>query len=243
MIAGPPGAGKSALALNCAVKARVPTLYISCDMGPAAFVSRVAAIASGATTAETREHPEKYQDVIEQVDHLYVTYPSRPSADDIARAQMAFIEVHGVPSDLMVIDNLMNLHSGAGDEWTGLRDLSQVMHYLANELQICVLVLHHINMGGLDLSYPAPLNYIKGQVTELPAVVLTGAKGEEALRVAAVKNRHGRADSSGKSYFSLDYDEERQILSDPPPASSRPVSPPARTRLEIPDWFSRATKD
>lgn len=244
MMAGPPGAGKSALALNIALKAEVPTLYVSCDMGPRSVMERSAAIQTNATTAEVRQDPDKYLPVIEEIDHLYVTYPSRPDAEAIARAQMAFMEIHGVPSDLMVIDNLMNLNAGAKDEWTGLRDLSQVMHYLATELDICVLLLHHINLGGIDLSLPAPLNFIKGQVTELPAVVLTFAKGPGVLHAAAVKNRHGKADATGRTYFTLDYDEERQIISDPLPPQTQPVSQPARkTSLEVPDWFTRGLKD
>ncbi|MEU8317131.1 AAA family ATPase [Nonomuraea sp. NPDC048881] len=242
MMAGPPGAGKSALATNLALSMRVPTLYVSCDMGPTTFLHRAAAIHTTTKLDEVRREPDRYLKDMEAVDHLYVTYPSRPDAEGIARAQMAFQEIHGLPSDIMVVDNLMNLTSGAKDEWTGLRELSQVMHYLATELQIVVLLLHHLNLGGLDLRYPAPLNAIKGQVTELPAVVLTLAKGDGVLYAAPVKNRHGKADPSGKTYVSLDYSEETQKISDPVP-NPTPQPAPRKTGLEIPDWFSRAIKD
>jgi hypothetical protein len=244
MWAGPPGAGKSALALNYALKAKVPTLYVSCDMGPQSVMNRVAAIEAGVTVAEARANPEKYRGVIESVDHMYVTYPSRPDAEAIARAQQAFIEVHGLPSDLMVIDNLMNLNSGAKDEYTGFRDLSQVFHYLGTELEISVLLLHHINLGGIDLTVPGPLNAIKGQVTELPGLVMTFAKREGQLLGAAVKNRQGRADASGRTYVTLDYDEEKQIISDQVAIPTPPVSIPRRKApVEIPDWFARGVKD
>lgn len=250
MFAGPPGAGKSAIALNMAVKMEVPTLYVSCDMGPKAVARRVVAIKTNnsvnkvAAEWETPEGEEKNNSILQSVDHLYMTYPSRPSAESIARSQMAFMEMHGRPSDLMVIDNLMNLNAGAKDEYTGLRDLSQVFHYLATELQICVLLLHHVNLGGIDLSLPAPLNFIKGQVTELPALVVTFAKKEGELRGSPVKNRHGKSDSSGKTFFTLDYDEEKQILSDQEIREKTPTiwdhKPIVAT---IPDWTSRAFKD
>lgn len=249
MWAGPPGAGKSAAALNYALKAKLPTLYVSLDMGPRLVANRICAISTGDTVDQVEEAmrtPEgeaRYRRVLEDVDHLYVTYPSRPTPEGIAKAQMAFMEIHGVPSSLMVIDNLMNMNSGAKDEWSGLRELSQAFHYFATELGITVLLLHHINVGGIDLSYPAPENYIKGQVSELPASIISFAKQEGKLLASAVKNRHGPADHTGKRYFTLGYDQTRQIISEYVPEV---VKKPAEWSIKKPPasgWHDWGIKD
>lgn len=254
MWVGPPGAGKSTLALNYVLKAKIPTLYVSMDMRPRLVTNRVCAIETNtpvsqvAQEMDTEEGMRKYAEVLQGIDHLYVTFPARPDADGVAKSLMAFQEMHGVPPPLLVIDNLMNMNSGAKDEWTGLRDLSQVFHYFATELDIAVNVLHHINLGGLDLSYPAPENAIKGQISELPATILSFAKRPALLLGCAVKNRHGKADHSGRDYWQLSYDEDRQIISDyvPEPVQAQPqpqrswnVKPVA----EKPDWFARGVKD
>lgn len=246
MIASAPGTGKSSLALNYAVKAKVPTLYISCDMGRGLVSRRVAAILTGTqvnqvrSEMDTEEGRQKYLDVLADVDHLYASYPSRPNAEGLVTQLLAFQEFYGLPPDLIILDNLMNMNSGQESEWTGLRDLCQVLHWMATEFQICVVVLHHLNLGGLDLENPAPINFIKGQVTELPGLVLTLAKGDKALKVAAVKNRNGRADSTGRTFFYLDNDEEKQIITDPIP---REVPQQVRVKRETPDWFARGIKD
>lgn len=243
MIASAPGTGKSSLALNYAVKAKIPTLYVSCDMGRGLVSRRVAAILTGTpvnqvrSEMDTEEGRQKYLDVLSDVEHLYASYPSRPNAEGLVTQLLAFQEFYGLPPELLILDNLMNLNSGQESEWTGLRDLCQVLHWMATEYQICVLALHHLNLGGLDLESPAPINFIKGQVTELPGLVLTLAKG---LKVAAVKNRNGRADSTGKTFFYLDHDEEKQIITDPIPKEA-----PQRiiAKRETPDWFARGVKD
>lgn len=217
MIASPPGTGKSALALNYAVKAKVPTLYVSCDMGRGLVSRRVAAILSDTPVnvvrdeMETEEGQQKYMELLSTMDHLYASYPSRPNAEGLVTQLLAFQEFYGLPPDLLILDNLMNLNSGQENEWTGLRDLCQVLHWMATEFQVCVMVLHHLNLGGLDLDVPAPINFIKGQVTELPELVLTLAQG---LKVAVPKNRNGKADPSGKTWFLLDFEEDKQIIRD-----------------------------
>lgn len=256
MWAGPPGAGKSAAALNYALLAKVPTLYVSMDMGPRLITNRVLTISTGETSdevslnRETDEGMTRYEKVMQDVDHLYITYPSRPDPETIARAQMAFIEIHGYPSQLMIVDNLMNMDAASKDEWTGLRELSQAFHYFVTELEITVLLLHHINLAGVDLTRPAPLNAIKGQVSELPASIVTFAKDEGRLLYTAVKNRHGNSDPTGKKYRHLDYHGETQTISDPQNQEYVRTKPVPRQALSWDlqkdpqeDWASRAYKD
>lgn len=246
MWAGPPGAGKSVAALQYAIQAKVPTLYISCDMGSYLTSVRATAIITNQEINHLKgemasnEGRERYRQVIvDEVNHLYMAYESRPSPEQIKEIELAFEELWGIPPELLVIDNLMNLFSGSENEWTGLRDLSQVSHYFAHEMGAAVLLLHHVNLGGYDITRPGPLGAIKGQVTELPAVILTMAKGERVLRVAAVKNRHDESDPTGKKYVELVFDEPKGILSDPLPVPAGPQWIPSY----VPDWYERAAKD
>jgi hypothetical protein len=248
MWAGPPGAGKSTLALNYALASKVRTLYISMDMGKRIVASRICAIKTGTPVnqvlkeMDTPEGLEKYRGVLLAEDHIYVTFPSRPTLEGIAKAQMAFMEIHGVPSDLMIVDNLMNMDAGTDNEYAGFREICQGLHYFSNHLQIVTLALHHINLGGLDLGLPAPETHIKGKVTELPASVVTFAHQPGKLLGAAVKNRHGKADHTGRDYFTLSYDEDTQTIHE--------YVPPVQVREHVgwniqptPDWLSRQVRD
>jgi hypothetical protein len=248
MWVGPPGAGKSAAALNYILGAKVPTLYVSMDMGPRLVASRICAIKTGtpvskvAAELETPEGVEKYRPILRETDYLYVTYPSRPTMDKLAKAQMAFMEIHGIPSDLMVIDNLMNMDSGLENENQGFREICQGLHYMSTELQITTLALHHINLGGVDISLPAPEVSIKGKVSELQATIISYAHQDGKLLGAAVKNRHGKADHTGRDYFTLSYDEVTQTISEyVPPVQIRENSGTGWSIDQ--DWLGRGVKD
>lgn len=248
MWAGPPGSGKSTLALNYMIRSKVPTLYISSDMPRSLVVKRSCAIATetdqDVVEEELRasEGRAKYEKVLKGLNHIFVEYPARPDAESLAMAQMAFMEIHGIPSPLMVVDNLMNMNSGNDNEWAGLRELSQVLKFFAFELNICVLLLHHTALGEYT-GYPAPERAIMGKVAELPATILTIAKGS---LVAPVKNRHGPADDSGRTYVTLHFDGAKQIISDPRQEVLQPTpqrTPPVYAANRRQDWRERAYKD
>lgn len=221
MTAGRPGGGKSILALDHAIKVGVPTLYISCDMSRFQLATRAAAILTGEsisavkqmlTTAHGRD---QYRASLKSADHLFLAFERRPGADDLADLLEAFLERWGVPPSLVVVDNLNNLLPNSDDEWSGLREMSHLLQYLALELGACVHVLHHINIGGQDLHTPAGMAAVKGKVVELPSLILSVSKTDDEFRFAAVKNREGREDPMARGYGTLDLDPETLSLSDP----------------------------
>jgi hypothetical protein len=221
MVSGPPGGGKSVLALNYVLAAQVPTLYISCDMGEFLTAVRTAAILTNQEISSLKaemaysQGRDKYRKVIaDRVNHVYMAYESRPNPEDVMEIGQAFEELWGTPPECVIFDNLMNAYSGSDNEWTGLRELSHVFHYMAQEMGGAVILLHHVNLGGYDINFPAPLWAIKGQISELPAVILTLSKGPGVMRVAAVKNRHGESDYSGKNFIELEFDESKGIVRD-----------------------------
>lgn len=244
MVAGPPGGGKSVLALNYALSAGVPTLYISCDMGEFLTAVRSAAILTNTDIASLKEEMvstqgrDHYRAVIaDRVNNVYMAYESRPNPDDVMDITRAFEELWGIPPEFTVFDNLMNAFSGSDNEWTGLRELSHVFHYIAQDMGSAVTLLHHVNLGGYDINFPAPLWAIKGQVSELPAVILTLSKGEGVMRVAAVKNRHGESDYSAKKFIELDFIESKGIVRD------KMMQVPTPAPVYLPDWMAKAVND
>lgn len=248
MWAGPSGAGKSTACLNYVHGAKVPTLYVSCDMPPRLMMSRTAAIHTGTPERviyEEMETPEglaKWSAVLDEVDWVYTSYLSRPSGERLARAQMAFMEVFGVPSPLMVVDNLMNLSHKGEDEFKGFRDNLQILHWMATQLKIVVLVLHHINVGGIDLTRPAPIDCVKGKVDQLQATIITLASQPGELSFAVVKNRHGPADPSARVYSSLAFDAAVQRITDK--VADVPGTHISATSPVTPNpWYSRKDRE
>jgi len=245
MVAGPPGSGKSVLALQMAIESKVPMLYVSCDMGPQLTAARSAAILTGRTINEVRSELSDNRGrsatrvlLSDRVDHVYMAHESRPTPEKIQSLGLAFGELWGHYPELITIDNTMNLFSGHENEWTGLRELSHIMHFFAQDWGSHVMALHHINLAGLDPTVPAPLGALKGQISELPALILHIAKWQGKLRVAAVKNRNGNADPSGRTYVELDFNEARGYLSDPEPKIETSWIPNT-----VPDWFAMGVND
>lgn len=224
MSAGRPGGGKSILALDHAIKCKVPALYISCDMSRFALATRAAAVLTGESTAGIKDlirspdGRERYRVALKKADHLYMAFEKRPSAEDLEDVLNAFFERWGCAPYLIVVDNLMNLLPNAADEWTGLREMSHVLDFFADELGSCVHVLHHINIGnGVSLDKPAGMDAVKGKVVELPSLIISVSKTETDFRFAAVKNRNGREDPMAHNFYSLDLNPTTLALSDPQP--------------------------
>lgn len=224
--AGPPGGGKSALALEYAVQAAVPTLYVSCDMGGHMTAVKLYSILTGKPNKQVEQdlrdpaQRDRIRDGIAQgTQHLFISHASRPTPEALAGYEMAFEEIWGAPPSLLVLDNAMNVATSGADEISGLRELSQVMHWLAQEKEVAALMLHHINLsGGRDvLTQPAPLNSVKGQISELPALIGTvcARPQEGKLLYASVKNRHGEADPTAKRYLELNFDGPSGRITDP----------------------------
>lgn len=227
MTAGRPGGGKSIFALDHAIKVRVPTLYVSCDMSRFQLAARAAAALTGDSIAQVKENlssdgREKYRAALKGADHLFLALEKRPDAEALEDVLNAFHERWGIPPHLVVVDNLVNLYSDAGDEWAGLREMSHVMDFFAHELGACVHVLHHVNLSD-SLDRPGSMNAVKGKVVELPSLILSVAKTDEEFRFTAVKNREGREDPMAQSYGTLALNPATLSLSDPQP--KWPVGP------------------
>jgi len=214
MIAGQPGAGKSAFALWWAVKMNLRTLYFSADMDAFTAVTRLAACMTGLTIdsvgAAIENGQADYFDDVLDTSHIQFCFDSGPTLMDMADELDAYVETWDFFPELIVIDNAMNVEAEMGEEHAGLRLVFKEVHRLARESGAAVFMLHHTREEG-DPFTPQPRSAIQGKVAQLPERILTVALDthDMAFRVAPVKNRSGKQDASGGTYFSMNALPER----------------------------------
>ena len=211
MVAAAPNAGKSMFALIYAIKAKVPTLFFSADTDTATVMMRAASHLSGheqllveSNLLSNRHYYDKY---LSEMESIQFVFDSSPSLDDIELEIKAYVELFGIPPELIVVDNLMNVVSESDNEWAGLRAIMVEFHDMARKTEACVLVLHHVSEQteyGKTTEPPAR-RAIHGKVSQLPALIITLGfdPHNSILKVAAVKNRFGPHTADGSDYIGL----------------------------------------
>ena len=211
MVAAAPNAGKSMFALIYAIKAKVPTLFFSADTDTATVMMRAASHLSGheqllveSNLLSNRHYYDKY---LSEMESIQFVFDSSPSLDDIELEIKAYVELFGIPPELIVVDNLMNVVSESDNEWAGLRAIMVEFHDMARKTEACVLVLHHVSEQteyGKTTEPPAR-RAIHGKVSQLPALIITLGFDpyNSILKVAAVKNRFGPHTADGSDHIGL----------------------------------------
>ena len=211
MVAAAPNAGKSMFALIYAVKAKVPTLFFSADTDTATVMMRAASHLSGhsqllveGNLTSNRHYYDKHLD---NMSNIQFVFDSSPSLDDIELEIKAYVELFGIPPELIVIDNLMNVVAESDNEWAGLRAIMVDFHDMARKTEACVMVLHHVSEQTEygKTTFPPARRAIHGKVSQLPALILTlGFDPSDAtLKVAPVKNRFGPHTADGSDFATL----------------------------------------
>ncbi len=211
MIAAAPNAGKSMFALIYAIKAKVPTLFFSADTDIATVMMRAASHLSGHSQLTVEEglssNRHSYDKHLSNMDNIQWVFDSSPSLDDIELEIKAYVELFGIPPELIVVDNLMNVVAESDNEWAGLRSIMVEFHDMARKTSACVMVLHHVSEQSEygKTSDPPARRAIHGKVSQLPALILTLGfdSYNKTLKVASVKNRFGPHTADGSDYISL----------------------------------------
>ena len=211
MVAAAPNAGKSMFALVYAIKAKVPTLFFSADTDTATVTIRASAALGGHSQVivenNLNNNPNYYKEELTGMNHIQWVFDSSPSLDDIELEVKAYIELYGVPPELIVIDNLMNVVAEHENEWAGLRQIMMELHDMARKTTACVMVLHHVSEQSEygDTTKPPQRRSIHGKVSQLPSLILTlgYSPTEGTLRVAPVKNRFGPMYANADEFASL----------------------------------------
>lgn len=217
LVCAGPGVGKSALILNYALKAKVPTLYFSADSDAFTQLSRSLSIVTGEpmdkTTKMVRDGDlgsadKEFGDI-----PIRFNYSASPTLTQIEASMRSYEEVYGDYPALVVVDNITNVRTGGDhddDPFSGLEALLDELHVMARFTGACVIGLHHVTGTYNDADRPIPLSGVKGQVARVPELVLTLHKviesfGPDSLRVSTVKNRGGKSDPSGSEFVALDF--------------------------------------
>ncbi len=211
MIAAAPNAGKSMFALIYAIKAKVPTLFFSADTDIATVMMRAASHLSGHSQLTVEEglssNRHSYDRHLGSMDNIQWVFDSSPSLDDIELEIKAYVELFGIPPELIVVDNLMNVVAESDNEWAGLRAIMVEFHDMARKTEACVMVLHHVSEQSeyVRENKPPARRSIHGKVSQLPALILTlfFDPRDKKLMVAAVKNRFGPHTADGSDFVSL----------------------------------------
>jgi predicted ATP-dependent serine protease len=177
MIAGTPGAGKSSVALALALRAKVPTLYVSADTNAHTMAMRLLSMITGKTQSEAEHMLENdvadSREVInENSGHIFWSFESSPTLDDLDQEVSAFEELWGCSPTLIVIDNLMDMANDGGEEFANMRSTLKELKYLARDTNAAVVVLHHTKESYTGTPCQ-PRSALQGMVAQLPALICT----------------------------------------------------------------------
>jgi len=222
MVVAQPNGGKSAWALHYSIKSNVRTLYISADTDQKTTMLRSAAIMLDRRVDEIEQMVDAgdrgqiANAMADLEETLRFCFDPSPSLDDIVLEIDAYLELFGDYPQLLVIDNLMNLVGGSEGEWAAMREACVAMHHIARSTEACILLLHHVSESDSKSVYPAPRRAIMGKVSALPEQILSVSidPDENEFRVAAVKNRHGKHDASGRDWTPIPIDLTRMRFYD-----------------------------
>ena len=219
MVAGPPGAGKSTVALAIALKSRVPTLYASMDSHESTMAIRALSMATGISQSEVENRmvsdPEWASVLLkEHVGHIKWMFDASPTLKDLEDQINVYRELQGDNPALIVVDNAVDVTHDSGDEFSSLRSLMREVKWWSRDTGAAFLILHHTSEG--YEGYPCPPRAaLHGKIAQVPSLIVTLSSSQPGLMAAAaVKNRYGPADATGKTAVWMDYAPETMMLKD-----------------------------
>lgn len=218
LIAGPPGSGKSSLALQLAVDSGVPCLYLSADTTRHTVYKRLLAMLTGLTQPEAAvamdDDREWASQVLQRAGNIWIDDDSSPTLEKIELLIEAFREVNGVEPELVVVDNAGDVLVDGMDEWAALRSLMRDLRFYARETGSAVVALHHTRLGAGNPC--PPHDSIQGKINAVPELILTLNSDSQPgfLGVSPVKHRHGQPDPYGQEPVWMAFDAARSQISD-----------------------------
>lgn len=210
LIAGQPASGKSTIALAMAVRASVPTLYVSADTHAHTMGLRLIAMLTATEQNVVEEmmtsNREWAAEMLTQASNIRWCFDSAPSIKSVEEELEAHVELFSRAPELVVIDNLTDMIVD-GDEWSGMRTIMKDFKFLAREYDTAFLVLHHTSEAVQSPEGTCPPRHaLQGKVAATPALVLTIAQSSAGfLGVCPVKNRYGPSNPSGSDPTWLAY--------------------------------------
>ena len=217
MIAGPPGSGKSSLALALAVRCGLPTLYFSADTTRQNVEIRVLSMLTGLDQKQAEQtrndDPVWASQVLEAFKHVAIEPNSSPSLEYIENAINAFREF-GTDPAFIVVDNAQDVAFDTGDTWQALHTLMRELRWHARATNAAMCVLHHTRQESFNGQAP-PLYSLQGKISAVPAMVLTITNDQPGfIGVCPAKNRFGKASPQGNDVSWRSYDPATMPIND-----------------------------
>lgn len=218
-VLGAPGVGKSAFALNWALKVATPSAIISLDTDLTTQAVRAAAILSDNTTDAIKETLPKWGSFLDKAAYKVRAYDLGYSPREILDVISAESEFWGDSPSLVIVDNISNLVQDGGYE--EYRKVFLDLHRVARTANTCVVVCHHIGRDSArrttgSVKVP-PISLWSGQYSgEQESEIVLGLwnGGDDKLNVSILKNRTGEADPQGELYVKLKFDKSKMIVDD-----------------------------
>lgn len=219
MIAGPPGAGKSTVALTIALKSKVPTLYASMDSHESTMAIRSLSMITGFPQMEVEDYmtksPEWASAILkEHAGHIKWMFDASPTLADLEDEINVYRELQGDNPVLVVVDNAVDVTHDSGDEFSSLRSLMREVKWWSRDTSAAFLILHHTSEGYEGHPCP-PRAALHGKIAQVPSLVITLSSTQPGMMAAAaVKNRYGPADATGKTAVWMEYAPTTMTLKD-----------------------------
>ena len=223
MVAGRSGTQKSGFALWWTCQMNLPTLYLSADMSPFTASVRIASMMTGLNTDAVEslmlKGGEGREDVLRSMDGLNLTFSFGPITWSGVDAELeAYVELHNRYPEIIVIDNLMDIHGMASD-YAAQMDAMQNISDLSRATGASVLVMHHASDKGWEAKSdpwsPPSRDQIKNGMSEKPELTLSVALNPHSYeyRIAVLKQRMGPSDPTAQGFASIRCDPERTRFS------------------------------
>lgn len=223
LIAAPPNCGKSLLAMYWVIRLAqkgLRVLYFSADTDSHDSKIRAAAMLAQQEMNKIEEayliqEGDYYDDILaEELGNVRFDFETDPTYDHMAEVIQASCEMYGDYPHVIVVDNLMNVVTMNDNEWQGMKEVTKALKRMGRQTGAAIFTLHHVNEGHGDPCFPSSRKDIAGKVNQLPELILSLGYDDHAqiLRVAAVKNRSGFKDASGKTYAEFYVNAPRMSL-------------------------------
>lgn len=217
LLAAAPGGYKSVVALNWADAFGGRALYITIDTDRVTTSARLAARRLGWTVkdVEARLDSEQVQWALAQGNVVLASEgPYRPQ--DIVDEVRAYVEVYGQFPEMLVVDNLIDVHGEGDTEWNVVRGVIDSLNELARGTDMATLVLAHAT-GKYEDGEPIPLSGLEFKPGKNVGLCLTmDRSSDEVLNVRVVKSRAGKADPKCKVFAQVHLDAARATVGDMP---------------------------
>lgn len=209
MLAGQPSAGKSIIALWMArtwMRVGLRGIYWSADVLVRPAASRLVAMDTGKRLFDVEQALDNRESwVLNKLAEFSASgfqwvFDGSITGSSLELNIDAFRELWGADPDWVVIDNLTDVDTRDGEEFSVLRATMRDVNYLARETNAGMVVLHHTSEEYQENPL-APRKAIHGKVSVKPTIILGTARSDGGHRkpLGPLKNRYGMEDKRGNT--------------------------------------------